>query len=52
LIPSHALSKIFKAIEKQAEPFIGVLHILHNMFLLEEIDDGYVEFEKRKPWKS
>jgi Oxidoreductase family, NAD-binding Rossmann fold len=49
---SHSVQNFLEAVEKQTEPFIGVLHILHNMSLLKEIGDGYIEFEKRKPWKS
>ena len=49
---SRSVQNFLEAVGKQTEPFIGVLHILHTLFLLEEIDDGYVEFEKRKPWKS
>jgi hypothetical protein len=40
------------ALEKKTEPFIGAPHILHNMSLLKEIDDGFREFEKRASWKS
>jgi predicted dehydrogenase len=40
------------AVEKGKEPFIGTHHILHNMSLLKEIDDGYHESEKRNKWKS
>ena len=39
------------ALEKKTEPFIGAPHILHNMSLLKEIDDGFSEFEKRASWK-
>jgi hypothetical protein len=49
---SRSVQNFLEAVEKQTEPFIGGLHILHNMTFLKEIDDGYVEFEKRKPWKS
>lgn len=49
---ARSVQNFLEAVEKRTEPFIGVLHILHNMSLLKEIDDGYVEFEKRKPWKS
>jgi len=49
---ARSVQNFLEAVEKQTEPFIGGLHILHNMSLLKEIDDGYVEFEKRKPWKS
>ena len=48
---ARSVQNFLEAVEKQTEPFIGGLHILHNMSLLKEIDDGYVEFEKRKPWK-
>jgi len=36
------------AVEGETEPFIGYLHILHNMSLLEQIDDGFGEFVKNK----
>jgi hypothetical protein len=49
---SRSVQNFLEAVEKQTEPFIGVPHILHNMTLLKEIDDGYGEFEKREPWKS
>ena len=48
---ARSVQNFLEAVGKQTEPFIGALHILHNMSLLKEIDDGYVEFEKRKPWK-
>src|SRR4030043_1649242 len=41
-----------EAVEKKIETFIGYLHILHNISLLKEINDGYREFEKRNLWKS
>ena len=41
-----------EAVEKKIEPFVGTRHILHNMSLLKEIDDGFGEFEKRNLWKS
>jgi len=40
------------AMERETEPFIGYLHILHNMSLLKQIDDGFGEFVKSKPWES
>ncbi len=40
------------ALERGEEPFIGYLHILHNMSLLKQIDDGFSEFVKNKSWKS
>jgi hypothetical protein len=49
---SRSVQNFLEAVEKQTELFIGVPHILHNMTLLKEIDDGYGEFEKREPWKS
>ena len=36
------------ALEKETEPFIGYLHILHNMSLLKQIDDGFSKFVKTK----
>ena len=47
-----SVKNFMEAVEKKTEPFIGALHILHNLSLLKEIDDGFGEFEKRKPWKS
>jgi hypothetical protein len=40
------------ALEKKTEPLIGAPHILHNMLLLKEMDDGFGEFQKRTSWKS
>ncbi len=40
------------ALETGTEPFIGYLHILHNMSLLKQIDDGFNEFAKNRSWKS
>ena len=40
------------ALEGETEPFIGHLHILHNMSLLQQIDDGFGEFVKNKSWES
>jgi len=40
------------ALERETEPFIGYLHILHNMSLLKQIDDGFGEFVKSKSWES
>ena len=40
------------ALEGKMEPFIGYLHILHNMSLLQQIDDGFDEFVKNKSWES
>ncbi len=40
------------ALERDEEPFIGYLHILHNVSLLKQIDDGFGEFLKSKSWKS
>ncbi len=40
------------ALERDVEPFIGYLHILHNMSLLKQIDDGFGEFVKNELWKS
>jgi hypothetical protein len=47
-----SVKNFMEAVEKETEPFIGMLHILHNMSLLKEIDDGFGEFEKRNLWKS
>ena len=47
-----SVKNFMEAVEKGEEPFIGTLHILHNMSLLKEINDGYGEFEKRNLWKS
>ena len=47
-----SVKNFMEAVEKKAEPFIGYRHILHNMFLLKRIDDGFGEFEKRHLWKS
>jgi predicted dehydrogenase len=49
---AFSVQNFMEAVEKQTEPFIGALHILHNMSLLKEIDDGYGDIEKRKPWKN
>jgi hypothetical protein len=47
-----SVKNFMEAIEKKTEPLIGPRHVLHNMLLLKEIDDGFGEFEKRAPWKS
>jgi len=47
-----SVRNFMEAVEKGEEPFIGTLHILHNMSLLKEIEDGYNEFGKRERWKS
>jgi len=47
-----SVNNFLEALEKDVEPFVGYLHILHNMSLLGEIDNGYGEFEKRRLWKS
>jgi len=47
-----SVKNFMEALEKKTEPFIGTLHILHNLSLLKEIDDGFGEFEKRNLWKS
>ena len=47
-----SVKNFMEAVEKGEEPFIGTLHILHNMSLLKEIEDGYNEFGKREKWKS
>ena len=48
----RSVKNFMEALENKIEPFIGSPHILHNMSLLKEIDDGFGEFEKRAPWKS
>jgi predicted dehydrogenase len=40
-----------EAVAKKIEPLIGTRHILHNMSLLKEIDEGFAEFGKRNLWK-
>jgi len=47
-----SVKNFMEAFEKKTDPFIGALHILNNLSLLKEIDDGYGEFEKRNLWKS
>jgi hypothetical protein len=47
-----SVKNFMEAVEKKTEPFIGYLHILHNVSLLREINDGYREFEKRNLWSS
>ncbi len=47
-----SVKNFMEAVEKGTEPFIGAPHILHNMSLLKEIDDGFGQFEKSKSWKS
>jgi len=47
-----SVKNFMEAIEKKTEPLIGAPHILHNMSLLKEINDGFSEFGKRAPWKS
>ena len=47
-----SVKNFMEAVEKGEEPFIGTLHILHNMSLLKEIEDRYNEFRKRERWKS
>jgi hypothetical protein len=42
-----SVKNFMEAVEKGEEPFIGTLHILHNMSLLKEINDGYGEFWKK-----
>jgi predicted dehydrogenase len=42
-----SVKNFMEAIEKKIEPFIGTLHILYNLSLLKEIDDGFGEFGKR-----
>jgi hypothetical protein len=47
-----SIKNFMEALEKKTEPLIGARHILHNISLLKEIDDGFGEFEKRVLWKS
>ncbi len=47
-----SVKNFIEAVERKTEPLIGRFHILHNMSLLKEIDDGYCEFKKRNPWKN
>jgi hypothetical protein len=48
----RSVKNFMEALEKKTEPLIGAPHILHNMTLLKEIDNGLGEFEKRTSWKS
>lgn len=47
-----SVRNFMEAIEKRREPYIGYLHILHNVSLLKEIREGYHEFEKSGLWKD
>ena len=47
-----SVKNFMEAAEKKTEPYIGYLHILHNMSLLKEIHDGFSEFGKRNLWKK
>jgi predicted dehydrogenase len=47
-----SVKNFVEAVEKKVEPLVGPHHILHNMSLLKEIDDGFGEFEKGNLWKS
>jgi hypothetical protein len=47
-----SVKNFMEAVQKGREPFIGASHVLHNMSLLKEIDDGFGQFEKSKSWKS
>ncbi len=42
-----SVKNFMEAVQTKTEPFIGTLHILHNLSLLKEIDEGYGEFGKR-----
>ena len=42
-----SVKNFMEAVQTKTEPTIGTLHILHNLSLLKEIDDGYGEFGKR-----
>jgi hypothetical protein len=43
----RSVKNFMEAVENRTEPLIGRPHILHNMVLLKEIDDGFGEFGKR-----
>ena len=47
-----SVMNFMEAVEKKTEPLIGYPHILHSTSLLQEIDDGFGELEKRNVWKS
>lgn len=47
-----SVTNFLGALERETEPFVGYLHILHNMSLLKKVDDGFTEFVKSKSWKS
>jgi len=47
-----SVKNFLRALERETEPFIGYLHILHNMSLLKQIDDGFGEFVKNKTWEN
>ncbi len=47
-----SVKNFLQALEKDEEPFIGYLHILNNVSLLKQIDDGFREFVKKGLWKS
>jgi hypothetical protein len=42
-----SVKNFMEAVENRAEPFIGYHHILHNMSLLKEINDGLVNSGKK-----
>jgi hypothetical protein len=47
-----SVKNFLEAVEKETEPFVGYLHVLHNMSLLAQIDDGFREFIKNRSWES
>jgi len=47
-----SVKNFMEAVEKKIEPLVGTRHIIHNMSLLKEINDGFGEFGKRNLWKS
>jgi hypothetical protein len=46
-----SVKNFLEAVERETEPFVGHLHILHNISLLKQIDDGFGEFVKNKSWE-
>ena len=46
-----SVKNFLAAVERETEPFVGYLHILHNMSMLKQIDDGFGEFVKDKSWE-
>jgi len=48
----QSVKNFMDAVEKKIDPLIGYSHILNNMRLLKQINDGYGEFEKRHAWRN